>query len=204
MEANLTIKTVDRPAEQTRLFEEPDLIKFPTLASARNRFGDAAEEIACKTLGLHRIPIDGRFDVCFDAQDDRGRFYEIKSVRHCSSIPLWNWRIEKDRQAGVPLSYIIVCHGTSGVKDTRELWAGLADTVREVFVVPLGIMETLHARGKLVKPRTSLGHGSMRKGYRDGYRLVPVSKLRNRLHSASLVGFKLYGHNFNLTVYKLI
>jgi hypothetical protein len=204
MEANLTIKTVDQPAEQTRLFEEPDLIKFPTLASARNRFGDAAEEIACKALNLCRIPVDGRFDVCFDAQDARGRFYEIKSVRFNSSIPLWNWRIKKDRQAGVPLSYVIVCHDTGGVKDTRELWAGLAGSVREILIVPLGIMEGLHSKGKLVKPRTSLNHGSMRKGYRDGYRLVPVKKLANRLHAVNLAGFKLYGHEFNLTVKTLL
>lgn len=200
----MTVKTIGQPAEQTRLFEEPCLIKFPSLASARNRFGEAAEELACKALQLNRIPTDGRFDICFDAQDNRGRFFEIKSVRKNSSIPLWNWRIKKDRKAGVPLSYIIVCHDTSGVKDTRELWAGLAETVREVFVVPLGLMETLHARGKLVKPRTSFGHGSMRKGYKEGYRLVPVSKLRNRLHSVSLSGFRLYGHNFNLTVQTLI
>ncbi len=200
----LTVKTVDRPAEQTRLFEEPDLIKFPTLASARTRFGDAAEEIACKALNLNRIPTDGRFDVCFDAQDNRGRFFEIKSVRQNSSIPLWNWRIEKDRKAGVPLYYIVVCHDTGGVKDTRELWAGLAETVREVFIVPLGIMESFHSEGKHVTPKTFKEHGSMRKGYCDGYRLVAVKKLRNRLQSASLTGFKLYGHNFNLTVKTLL
>lgn len=201
---SLSVKTVEEPTRQARLFSEPDLIKFPSLASARTRFGDAAEELACKALGLDRIPTDGRFDVCFDAQDRQGNFFEIKSVKQGGSIPLWNWRIDKDRKAGVPLFYVIVPHKTGGVKDTHELWAGLADTVTEVYIVPLGIMETLHGKGKQVTPNTFKEHGSMRKGYCDGYRLVSVKSLSSRLHSTKFQKFSLYGHSFNLTVKTLI
>lgn len=200
----LTIKTVRNPSTQARLFEEPDLINFPSLASARTRFGEAAEELACEAFGLDNIPTDGRFDVCFDAQDRKGNFFEIKSVRQGGAIPLWNWRIEKDRKAGVPLFYIIVQHKTGGVKNTHDLWDGFAKTVKEIFIVPLGIMETLHSEGKLVTPKTISTHGSMRKGYCEGYKLVPTKKLESRIHSAKTVVFKLYGHTFNTIVKTLI
>lgn len=201
---SISIKTVTGYQEQGRLFVEPDLIAFPSLASTRTRFGEAAEEVACKALGLTPIPTDGRFDICFDAQDTKGNFFEIKSVRRTGAVPLWNWRIEKDQAAKVPLFYVLVTHDASVVKDSLELWGAFSETVKDIFIIPLAVMVELHKAGKTVKVKTNKEHGSMRKGYCRGYRNVSVKSVKNYLQKHRPHQFQQYGLTFNTTIHTLI
>jgi len=56
----LSIKTAD-PVTQLRLLKEPDMIKFTNHASARVRYGEAAEQIGSAALRAVNISTDGRF-----------------------------------------------------------------------------------------------------------------------------------------------
>lgn len=202
----LTVKQADSHT-QMRLLDEPDLIKFPSMASARTRYGEAAEQIAITALRAQPITIDGRYDVCFDAQ--RGKtFFEIKSVRRNGECPIYNWRIRKDADSGKQLLYAFVLHGVRGVGDTHELWSAMASTVKAIVLAPLWVVAGLHARSKLEHLSDSgnleAANGYNREGYREGYRRIKMSALLDMPASVKGRRFALNGHRFNMKIVEVL
>src|SRR5688500_5935211 len=90
---------------QMDLIEVPPVYRLETNADARNAYGDAAQLIVCAGLKLRPIPINGNCEVCFDAEGPAGLFWEIKSARHGAKFVLYDWRMEKQRNAERPLLY---------------------------------------------------------------------------------------------------
>lgn len=146
-------------------------------AEARTRYGRIVEEIACSLLNLTDIPNSGNYDVVFDAY--RGdSYYEIKSVKATSAVPLYDWRRTKDRECGVNLIYAVVVHRCGSHKEMSTAWQEMARTIKEVFLLPAWSMDLLAHDQTLHTVSTHAKHGSMRTGYKNGYRLVPVRRIR--------------------------
>ena len=146
---------------------------------ARTRYGRIVERIAIELLGLIDIPNSGSHDAVFDAWG-HGTYCEIKSVRTKNKCPIYEWRREKDEQAGVPLVYIFVTHSCKGAKTLREAWERMCDTIDNIYIVPASVVndmvegETLR---QIVEEEKGGRMGYRRKGYCEGYRNISWSKI---------------------------
>jgi hypothetical protein len=166
-------------------------------ASARNAYGAAAQEIACRTFGLDPIPINGNFEVCLDAKKNE-TFYEIKSVNIHGKLVLYDWRINKEQDAGVPINYCVVVHHRKGGR--RDVLSWILSRKVIIIVCPMAVIHRLAMACPLNKPTSPEKHnkrnGYMRKGYCDGYRNLPVNKLISQMTSKQQIespfGFKLF------------
>lgn len=189
---------------QLTLWDDEPRILLANKASARTLYGSLCERIASEALGLRRLKISGNFDACYDAQGDAGKLFEVKSVKRSGACPIWIWRMNKDKDvaaAGHDVSYAFVTHNFSGAESSEQLWHGLSKTVKEIFVVPLGVMAELHKDAPFGGMKLGLGgSGYDREGYRDGYRRVSVKTLRQRCGRRRRAEFAVAGHGFEVEI----
>jgi hypothetical protein len=137
------------------------------------------EEVITHFLGLTPINTGGPSPVIFDAHH-AGVFYEIKSLRRTSALPVYEWRREKDRTCGVPLLYVIAIHNVTGAADVSEVWSRMAETIRKVLIVPASTIDRLAGAEDLrmlKSEKKSARSGYHREGYKEGYRNIPARKI---------------------------
>lgn len=192
---------------QTELFTLRPSFLIKSNAEARNRYGAAAQELVCQALGLSPIPIDGRHKVNFDAELD-GSFYEIKSVRRGHKIVLYDFRMKKESDAGVPLTYAIFVHSVTLARSSETMWGGFQD--HSIVVIPATVIHELAAE----EPLRFLGSatveankdnprfGYARAGYAEGYRNLPVGKVLERVKLSRAVEFRRYDWTFKASIYE--
>lgn len=174
--------TIAPPSDQPLLLHIAPSWRITKNAQARNAYGSVAQEIVCAALKLTPIPINGNYECCFDAHSARHGYFEIKSVKRVGGkVVIYDWRMAKERDAGVELHYAILCHNVRR-SDGRELVREFVESGLELLVLPA---EQVHAVAA-AQPLQKLMHieqpgkrcGYNRAGYRDGYRNVPVRELR--------------------------
>lgn len=166
------------PDPQIPLLWVPPVINCWNTASARNAYGNAAEEIACHLLSITPIPIDGRYTTCFDGVRD-GAYFEIKSSKHKGGkVVVYDWRLNKEQSAGVSLTYLLVCHSLSG--ERSDILRAMASRSILIYSVPADVLHTFAfacslniVKRQAKNPRD----GYARAGYRDGYRNLPISQM---------------------------
>lgn len=168
-------------AVQPTLFDLMPDKPLLTPGESRTRYGRVVEEIVCKLMGLQDIPNSGTHDAVFDAWKD-GTFYEIKSLRHGGKLPLYEWRRLKDSKAGVPLLYAIAIHRCVNARTLGDVWRGMTSTIQEILIIPAGEISEL-ASGEPLRQIVEVGPpgermGYKRKGYAEGYRNIPIQKIR--------------------------
>lgn len=168
-------------AVQRNLFDLMPDKPLLTPGESRTRYGRVVEEIVCKLMNLEDIPNSGTHDAVFDAYRD-GVFYEIKSLRHGGKLPLYECRRLKDAEAGVPLLYVIAIHRCKNATTLGDVWEKMARTITEILVLPareisrLACLEPLRQIVAIGPPGERMGY--KRKGYADGYRNIPLQKIR--------------------------
>lgn len=168
------------PDQQMALFPLPAAtINCHNAASARNAYGSAAQELVYELLGITPIRINGGYAVCFDGILD-GTYYEIKSTRQIGGkVVLYDWRMGKEADAGVPLRYVIVCHNIGGQR--IDILRELANRNVEIYSIDAALIHEFAGRYQLnhIKrdKQWSKRNGYERAGYRNGYRNVPLKDL---------------------------
>ena len=193
--------TVKPPArdQQLPLLEVPPSGEFGEGGSARARYGQAVQEIVQRVLRLRPIENSGDFDVVFDAFS-RGIYYEIKSVRRTSSIPIYKWRLEKEANAPVSLAYLIATHNVAKARTQEDLWQGMSETLNAVYEVPHALIRKLVKGRKLRHIQSPGPHGYNRTGYCEGYHLLPASEIRGLPAQETRVkSLNLYGYEFSIS-----
>lgn len=203
------VRTLAKPSTQSALLEVRPIFTIEKNAQARNAYGEAAAQIACAALRLDSIPIDGSKAICFDAQDPRdGRYFEIKSVKRVGGkVVAYDWRMKKEAGAGVPCSYAILCHAVRSHRDGATLFDAFAAGGLELLVVSLETVHRIAAaqpKQRIKKERIAAAPetGYNRKGYKEGYRNVPVRDLRDRCMHAETAVFRLYDVPFSVRVFR--
>jgi hypothetical protein len=185
--------------EQMSLLDISPCGPIKSNAHARNAYGSVAQEVACAALGLRAIPINGAKTTCFDAQDDE-RFYEIKSVRKGGKLVIYDWRMQKERDAGVPLYYAIVVHNARGARSFENLVQALSEGV-EIVVVEASKVHLSANKQPLCKLKRDSNNpraGYNRKGYKDGYRNVPLRDVMPE--RAEQCPCFIFGREFKITL----
>lgn len=177
--------------------------KLETPGESRTRYGKAVEEIVIELLKLTDIPNSGTHDTVFDAFG-HDHFVEIKSLRATSSIPIYEWRRVKDRECGVPLVYVIGLHRCGKCSTISEIYQSMSSTLRTLLVLPASSIDALAEQfpvRQLVKEEKGTRMGYKRKGYCEGYRLIPAKVLLGLPYVAPLqVSSALYGLNLDAEV----
>jgi len=168
------------PADsQLDLFHQPKIINCTSMASARNAYGDAAQEIVYTLLGITPIRINGNYDYCFDGA--RGaEYFEIKSTRAGSGkVVVYDFRMDKERRADVKLTYLIVCHSLRGHRE--DILQAMAARPVVIYSVPASVVHQFAARCPLNHIRMQAHYtnrtGYSRAGYIEGYRNVSLKWL---------------------------
>ena len=144
------------------------------IATRRNAYGQAAQDIVRAALGVAEIKINGAYDICFDAAtlEEPRIYYEIKSVARGSSVVIYKWRLRKERESGAEV------HPRIGGHEADPFEIGSRS---EIAVVSLETVARLTRGRPLRMPKKPADgarrNGWNREGYRDGYWLVPVSAL---------------------------
>lgn len=176
---SLTIAPADT---QMKLLDVLPVWNCTNNATARNAYGSAAQEIVCRTLPADPIPINGNFDVCFDARD-LNWYYEIKSVRRSGKVVIYDFRIRKEAASGCPFKYAILVHNLIGARE--DILKSMLKTGVEILIIdgakvheiskscPLNKIQKVRSNRK-----TEDYNGYTRAGYADGYYNVPVHALR--------------------------
>ena len=168
-------------------------------AHARNAYGGAIQELVCAALGLLPIPINGSYEICFDAEDGRGRYYEIKSFHRFGKLVIYDWRAKKEAGAGVDLSYAILVHSVRGARSYASLWEQLRQTPSRLVVVPASVVHDAAAKvplRKVEKPCADARNGYNRIGYKEGYRNVPIPAVTALCEKKSESGVVLFGETY--------
>jgi hypothetical protein len=177
--------------------------KITKNAQARNAYGTMAQELVCAALHLTPIPINGNYDCCFDAILD-DTYYEIKSVKQRGGkLVVYDWRMRKERESNAALNYAILLHNVRG-SDGSELLREFVESKLKLLVIPA---EWVHEMARECQRRSlnteaaNPRMGYNRKGYRDGYRNVPVTKLMERATSKRHVCAHYAGIEFNVELH---
>lgn len=156
------------------LFDTLPLIKktFKSTAEARNEIGEIAAQYACRALGMTPLAVDGRQEICPDA-DWNGRKVEIKAVAKGRAI-LYAFRAEKEsRHFGKGYIYVFVKHSCRiTVKTTAEIIEHFTANPPVLLITSLaGVLKLVEGR----EPRAfnknideASRNGWEREGYRDG------------------------------------
>lgn len=169
---------IKRASGQLSLLSVDPMLNASSNAEARNAYGTAAQLIVCESLGLFPIAIDGRYDICFDAELD-GIFYEIKSVHKSGKLVVYDWRLEKEMACGVLCFYAIMVHNLRGARS--DILNCLRKNIHRIVVVPLDTISSAARKCPLNIPKPCLPdnkrNGYNRKGYCRGYRNIPVSMI---------------------------
>lgn len=173
-------------------------IEFKNPGASRNYYGSAMEDLICSVLSLQSIPINGNYEVNFDAKDDKF-FYEFKSVKRGGRSVLYDFRMEKEKPYVKTLYYVFGVHNAAGAKSTKDLWGMFKSRGVTLLRIPAAIVhrealkEPLH-RIKTERIRNaSRRAGYARRGYRDGYRCLPLKNLLKLPHKPKLQTLKKYG-----------
>lgn len=161
---------------QLELFQHNRVINATCTADARNAYGEAAQDIVRAVLGLQAIRINGSFTTCFDAYKE-GIYYEIKSVKSGGKVVCYDWRMEKEANSGVPLTYAILIHVIRGERE--DIIGKMSNTPLKILSIPEASVHSVAYEQVLNvhKKFTSKRNGFNRAGYSEGYRNVPVNKL---------------------------
>lgn len=190
-----------RASKQLLLLDTPPRYQLVSNATARNAYGCAAQEIVCAALQIEPIPINGKCDICFDAESGEN-FFEIKSVHRNGKVVIYDWRMQKERGAGVPLFYAILVHTCRGERNGSMVFSAMS-RFPEILVIPAEsvhlIAEKQPAR-KLLAKTSDPRCGYNRKGYREGYRNLPLLPLRNLVRETQCAVFRLHGIEFSIPI----
>jgi hypothetical protein len=149
------------------------------MAAVRNAIGDVAEQFACAALGMDRLAVGGRKEVCSDALW-RGHPVEIKSVGHNGQALIYKFRLEKEMAAhGPDYPYIFVRHDCRITKThSGQIVEHFRDHPPRLLITTLGIIQaalldvqprkfSLFQKQYVTKyKRATVGYN--RKGYIDG------------------------------------
>jgi len=189
---------------QGDLFQVREDAPLTSPGSSRSLYGQTVERAVCGLLELTAIPGSGDYDVVFDAWGN-GTFCEIKSLNQSSSLPLYRWRREKDRQSGAPLVYLIALHKCAKCKTLGEVWSRMAETMGVVLVIPGRVLDKLTETSNAYQIRQTtkdgVSVGYARRGYCEGYYLIPASRLMKLEFSREVVrGAQVGGHTFSSRV----
>ena len=192
---------IARADRQMNLLEVRPEFNISSNAHARNAYGQVAQEIACAALGLLPIRIDGSCAVCFDAEKDE-TFYEIKSVHRHGKLVLYDWRMEKEAMAQVPVKYAAVVHSVRGARTNDDLWDGMARSLEILLLwfTSVQIEALKYPLRRIMFTGKEKRTGYNREGYRDGYRNVGLSKFREMATLESIKDFQLYGRDFSVVI----
>lgn len=193
-----------RASRQLLLLDTPPRFKITGNATARNAYGRAAQEIVCRALGLDAIAIDGTCETCLDAEG-RGNFWEIKSVHRTGKVVIYDFRMQKEQIAGVPLRYAILIHGVRGCRDGGRLIAAFADNAPRILSLDAVTVHLVAMRERLTEIKSTAlekgpRFGYTRAGYADGYRSVRLRELIARPLVSRLEQFVLHGVPFRMEV----
>lgn len=154
-----------------------------TDGEARVRMGLRIENLVCDLLHLTNIPINGQYDVNFDAghyTSEGEIFFEIKSVQQGGHSIIYLFRLEKElaaqKQTGCPVFYLFCTHKVKGVISQDAITQGLLSGAINIYAVPLNLVNKLSKDLRVRKVHShTLGYG--RKGYCDGYISFPTKDL---------------------------
>jgi len=196
---NKDMLNVNRPTEvQGVLFEFLKDVQFDTSGAARNYYGAAVENVVCKALQLNPIPINGNYEINFDAFK-RDYFYEIKSVRAKGKVVLYDWRMEKEKPFTNRLLYIFGVHQIKEARSIREIYKQLQSRGIKLVVNKAGYVhdKAMECPLKTVaKTKNNIGY--TRKGYEEGYRNLPIKGFRFGENGVQR-NIKLY--NYKIPIY---
>ncbi len=204
----LSVKPPPMAIQQSLL---PDLLPDKPLSrngEARNRYGTAINTVVNALLGLEDIPNAGSHDVCFDSYHRPSSTYvEVKSLRRKGKLVVYDWRLEKDKAAGVPLVYVIGVHNCKGAASVGAMWHKMRDTLDEVWVFPHAFIEAeaLKCEPRAIKTEATASgvrNGYQRPGYRRGYRNIPWSVIADApMQGGRLAGARIYGLEFLANIF---
>lgn len=201
---------IARASGQRLLFDTPPRFKLGSNALARNAYGAAAQEIVCCALNLAPTAIDGNCEFCPDAENlESGIFFEIKSVHRGGKVVVYDWRMKKEARCGVPLRYAILTHNCRKLKDGDRLISDFALAGCEIISLPAAVVHDFAAVEPLQTMKNAKEdneenprNGYSRKGYADGYRNLPVGKLRTATTRERMLCFELHGIRFDIPLLK--
>lgn len=171
-------------------------------AQARNAYGTVAQHLVCAALRLLPIPTNGNYDICFDALGSDGTYFEVKSVKaKGGKVVIYDWRMAKEASVKVRVGYAILLHAVKG-SNGRSLVSEFINGGLEVLVIPAAVVHSLAKMQPLnqVKNHSNPRMGYSRKGYKDGYRNVPVTLLREMCASNFGTEAMYAGHKFTCVV----
>lgn len=158
---------------------------FPSVASGRSFSGHAAEAIVRSALNMQEVAHDGKNTHNYDGAWLKGESYlfaEIKSVRKGGKVVVYDWRLEKGSlMPEDSLVYLIAVHSCRGAKSHEEMSARMVETLDTVYALTSDEIKHLATSEPLrqVKPMDESGqNGYNRKGYCEGYRNIPLHKIK--------------------------
>lgn len=193
---------IARASGQRLLFDVPPRFRLGSNALARNAYGAAAQEIVCAALHLDPIAINGNCEFCADAERiGSGLFFEIKSCHRVGKTVIYDWRMKKEARVPVPLNYAILAHNCRKLDDGAALLQYFALGGLEIIELPASVVhECAAAEPRQAAPASKEDRrcGYSRKGYADGYRNVPLAKLRALTRSERTLCFELHGIRFDI------
>jgi hypothetical protein len=167
---------------QGSLFWEKPIIHCDSMASARNAYGQAAQELVWRLLGVRPVRINGGYAVNFDGWDERRReWVEVKSTYgrgRSGKVVVYDWRMGKERkveeeagESGGRVRYMIVAHDIKGERE--DIFQKMVDREVKVWSLPAAVVHEHALRMPLMAIKRvgkSKREGYTREGYRDGYR----------------------------------
>lgn len=176
------------------------------VGKSRALSGEAMEEVINALFHLLPGPPNGSASVCPDGFTPEGRLLpcEIKSLKRGCKLPLYDFRLAKDLPETL---YFIGVHKRGKCDNLRGIWEGMAETLKEVLIIPHAELVKLAQAQPLqtIKSQeTASGarNGYQRKGYCEGYRNVPFQTLMEDLRPLPfLVGAELHGLRFQVRVH---
>lgn len=172
----------------------------------RTRIGGLVEEVTLGLLALAPCASPGGECVTFDGV--RGDIhYEVKSVKRGSQVVVYKWRLEREAATGVPIRYVIAIrsHAFGHCENLAEVRGLLAEDL--LTLVVLGHDRVTHLCEGEPLHKLTRGHacgstrvGYARKGYSEGYYLLPTASL---LEGTTLMGttdYEEWGTRFRAVV----
>jgi hypothetical protein len=195
--------TIAPPDNQLSLLYVTPRFTITNNAQARNAYGIMAQELVCAALGLTPIRINGNFDVCFDAAKDN-TYYEIKSCRRGCKIVIYDWRMQKEQEVNKSneVFYAILVHQVSR-SSGEELLTNFIKSELELLLVQTSLIHQLALQEPLrtlMKPQ-SKRTGYNRKGYVDGYRNLPLSRIKPLLTRLTILPVCFDDNHFQVKLY---
>ena len=174
---------------QTSLFEIEPVFEFGPVAARRAHYGNLMESVVCHFLKIQPLPIFSSKKINLDARSVTGdRLYEIKSVRRSSKVPLYDWRMKKEKEVN-GLFYVFAIHSINQATNATEWFNQIEDTGIRLIEVPTSEVHRMAEGLPLQINRSSVKCGYNREGYKEGYRNLPVKEILHRAVSTILPEF---------------